>query len=171
MDTITKTNTREYRKFTVTNPHRGAWFYTFENYEAYDSTYKGAMESIDRLYRQYDEAVATLAEMKAKPIASWDVTYYRLQRKAYTEAMDKVNTSYGINLSLTHHMGTHEEQLTKAQDFLTQRINYIHEAEKALHAIQLLGIDIADKERAQDYEESKWTNAEWTAKRFTFLAY
>jgi len=169
MDTITKTQTRNYRKFTITNPHRGTWFYSLGDYEAYDSTYKSAMESIDRLYTNYDKAVATLAEIGNAPTAPSDVAQYRIQRKAYTEAMEKVNTSYVINLSLTHHMGTHEEQVNKAQDFLTQSMNHIYYAEKALHAIQLLGIDIADKERAQDLAESNWSDAQWTAKRFTFL--
>jgi hypothetical protein len=170
MDTITQTEARNYRGFTVTNPRRGNWQFEKDGRGDSATTYKEAMTKIDRVFEQYDRAVATLAEMKTEPTEPWNVAYYRLQRTAYTVAMDKVNTSYGINLSLTHTMATHEEQMTKAQDFLNERKNYIAEAEKALHAIQLLGIDIAEQERVHSYAESNWAYAVDTVKRLNYLA-
>lgn len=170
MDTIEKTTTRNYRKFDITNPHRGVWEYRLGEFESTASTYKKAMENIDRMYRSYDIAIATLKEMGAEPFAPSDVAYYRLQRTAYTEAMSKVNTSYGINFSLTHSLASHEEQLTNAQEFLDKQKTYIAEAEKAIEAIQLMGIGIEDKERQHSYAESTWANAKHTADRFAFLA-
>jgi hypothetical protein len=171
MDTITKTEARNYRGFTVTNPGRGNWQFEKNGHGDSAKTYKDAMTKIDRWFEQYDKAVATLAETKSEPTAPWTVAYYRLQRTAYTEAMDKVNTSYGINLSLTHTIEPHEVQMLKAQDFLNDRKRYIAEAEKALLAIEMLGIDIAEKERLHSYAESNWHYAVDTVKRLTFLSY
>lgn len=167
------TGERNYRKFTVTNPQRGAWFYVRDSYEAYAKTYKGAMEQIDRLYVNYDKAIATLAEMGEEPTESADIIRYRKLKIEFTRAQDKVASSSGMqsaSLSLWHDNNLADEQ-AKADAMLEYRKECIAELERIMNLIRNLPTDIAEQEKALSTIEFRFSDAKYQTGRMKFLAY
>lgn len=170
MDTIENTLTRNYRRFTVTKV-RGGYNYELGNYGNGAQTLKSAYANIDRIFDNYDKAVATLAEIGNEPTATADIIRYRELKMEFTRAQDKVASSSGMqSSSLSLWRGeTLEDELAKAEAMLQYRKDCIAEVERLIELIRNLPTNIAEQDSALSTLEFRYYEAKRTVAFFAFL--